>query len=130
DLDKINNALENLDFQRIVIEDNVFVVNEKLRDATKSGLLLDIDPNLFVISEQDRVFLIYLYTFIRKEAISNFHYQLLLGVSRNTALADVKRVRELCSSWDIEVVYTRADGYHLVGAEYDKRRLASYCIDT
>lgn len=130
DLEKVNSVLESLDFQQVSVKNNIFIVDEKLKDITKSGLLIDIDPNLLIISEQDRIFLIYLYTFIRREEISNFHYQLLLGVSRNTALADVKRVRELCSEWDIEVIYTRAEGYHLAGAEYDKRRLASYCIDT
>lgn len=130
DLEKINNVLESLDYPQVFVENNVFSVDEKLKNITKYGLPLNINPNLLNISEQDRVFLIYLYTFIRKEEISNFHYQLLLGVSRNTALADVKRVRELCSKWDIEVVYTRAEGYHLAGDEYDKRILASYCIDT
>lgn len=130
DLEKVNYVLESMGYPQVLVENNIFIVDEKLKDMAKYGLPLNIDPNLLVISEQDRVFLTYLYTFIRKEEISNFHYQSLLGVSRNTALTDVKRVRELCSEWAIELLYTRAEGYHLVGNEYDKRRLASYCIDT
>lgn len=130
DLDKINHALKRLNIPEVEIVDNLFLMDKKLREAIKSDMLLDMNPNTFVISEQDRVFLIYLYTFIRKEPISNYHYQLLLGVSKNTALADVKRAKELCFGWDITLVYSRVDGYHLKGSELDKRRLVSYCIDT
>jgi PTS system ascorbate-specific IIA component len=129
DLDKVNHALDEINMPQVNIVDNCFIIDGKLKSAMRSGVLLDITPNQFIISEEDRMFLLYLYTFIRKEAISNYHYQLLLAVSKNTALADVKRVKELCQEWEIELVYTRVDGYHLKGSELDKRRLASYCID-
>lgn len=129
DLDKVNHALGEINMPQVTIVDNCFIIDRKLKSAMRSGVLLDITPNQFIISEEDRMFLLYLYTFIRKEAISNYHYQLLLAVSKNTALADVKRVKELCQEWKIELVYTRVDGYHLKGSELDKRRLASYCID-
>jgi PTS system ascorbate-specific IIA component len=129
DLDKVNHALDEINMPQVNIVDNCFIIDGKLKSAMRSGVLLDITPNQFIISEEDRMFLLYLYTFIRKEAISNYHYQLLLAVSKNTALADVKRVKELCQEWKIELVYTRVDGYHLKGSELDKRRLASYCID-
>jgi PTS system ascorbate-specific IIA component len=129
DLDKVNHALDGINMPQVNIVDNCFIIDGKLKSAMRSGVLLDITPNQFIISEEDRMFLLYLYTFIRKEAISNYHYQLLLAVSKNTALADVKRVKELCQEWKIELVYTRVDGYHLKGSELDKRRLASYCID-
>ncbi|MFK4997282.1 hypothetical protein ACI2OX_05870 [Bacillus sp. N9] len=120
DLEKVNYALDSFNLPKIDISNNIFVIDEKLKEVAKSGMHLDVDPKLFSISERDRILLVYLYTFVRKNAISNYHYQLLLGVSKNTALTDVKRVRELCSDWNIEIVYKRTVGYHLVGNEFDK----------
>lgn len=130
DFEKANDALKSLNLPQITMNNNLFMVDEKLKDLTKSGMLLESNINSFIISEQARIFLLYLYTFIRKEPISNYHYQLLLDVSKNTALTDVRKVRKLCTEWDVELIYTRVDGYHLKGLELDKRRLASHCIGT
>jgi PTS system ascorbate-specific IIA component len=130
DLEKVNDALDSLKMPQIKIENSLFIVDEKLKGLTKSELLLDNTLNSFIISEQARIYLLYLYTFIRKEPISNYHYQVLLDVSKNTALTDVKKVRKLCLEWNVELIYSRIDGYHLKGLELDKRRLASYCIGT
>ncbi|KPH71484.1 BglG family transcription antiterminator [Oceanobacillus caeni] len=130
DLDKVNAVLRNLELPEIIIENNVFLVPKELKDITNFNLLTNVSSNMFIISEQDRIFAIYLYTFIRKEIISNYHYQLLLRVSKNTALSDVKKIKELCKQWNLEWVYSRVDGYHVVGSELDKRRLAAYCSDT
>ncbi|WP_047984191.1 BglG family transcription antiterminator [Ornithinibacillus californiensis] len=130
DLDKLNAALKNLELPEIKIENNILTIPEELKGEKSSGILANVDSKMFIISEQDRVFAIYLYTFIRKEVISNYHYQLLLGVSKNTALADVKRVKELCEKWNLKWVYSRVEGYHALGSEMDKRRLAAFCSDT
>ncbi|MFD1065733.1 BglG family transcription antiterminator [Oceanobacillus locisalsi] len=128
DFEKMNNALISLDMPRIEVINDSFVIDSKLKEDIGFDILVKKDPYSFIISEQDRIFLIYLYTFIREEQISNYHYQLLLDVSKNTALADVKKIKKLCSEWGISLVYTRMEGYHLKGSELDKRRLASYCI--
>lgn len=130
DLDKLNNALKSLELPEITVENNQIYVPNDLKGITTAGILADIDSSMLIISEQDRALVIYLYTFIRREMVSNYHYQLLLGVSKNTALADVKRVKELCKEWNLEWVYSRAEGYHVIGSELDKRRLAAYCSDT
>lgn len=130
DFEKLNYALKSLNFPSVILENNSFIVDQEVLNAVKSGRLNDINPRLVTISEEDRVFLIYLYTFIRKEPLSNFHYQSILKVSKNTALADVKKTKELCESWDIHFIYTRNDGYHLIGNEFDKVRLAIYTINT
>lgn len=129
DLDKLNNTLNNLELPEVSLENSLFHVPGVLKERVLSGFLANVDSSMFIISEQDRVFAIYLYTFIRKEVVSNYHYQLLLGVSKNTALADVKRVKKLCEEWNLEWVYSRAEGYHAIGSEMDKRRLAAYCSD-
>lgn len=90
---------------------------------------LNINANQFVIPEETRSLLICLYTYIRSEALSNYHYQLLLGVSKNTALTDVKKAKIYCEEWDISLVYSRREGYHFEGTENRKWQFVSYCID-
>lgn len=79
--------------------------------------------------QNERVFLIILYTFIRKEEVSNLHYQNFLFVSKNTILLDLKKVRKLCKEFQIEFKYTRLNGYDLYGDEQQIVRLVSYCIN-
>jgi PTS system ascorbate-specific IIA component len=129
DFNKLNDALDSIDIPQIELSNQAFIVDPEVKKLLHSETPLDINTNQIVISEEDRVFLIYLYTFIRKEPISNYHYQLMLGVSKNTALTDVKKAKQMCGAWGIELVYTRMDGYHLAGSELDKRRLSFYCID-
>lgn len=129
DFEKINDALNGIDIPQIEMSNQAFIIDPEIKALMHSDMPLDINANQIVISEENRVLLIYLYTFIRKEPISNYHYQLMLGVSKNTALTDVRKTKQMCEAWSIELVYTRMDGYHLGGSELDKRRLASYCID-
>lgn len=129
DFDKLNYALKNLHLPRISLKNNKFILEEKLIKAVESGEITDINPSFVTISKEDRVFLLYLYTFIRKEPISNFHYQTFLRVSKNTALEDVKRTREICEEWNLKLVYSRKDGYYVIGDEFDKRRLALYAVN-
>lgn len=128
DFEKINYVLEKMHLPPIQLKNNEFIIEDELRRAVHSGKLNNLNPNFLTISKEDRVYLLYLYTFIRKEPISNFHYQTFLGVSKNTALNDVKIAKGLCENWDLELIYTRKDGYHILGNEYDKRRLALYAI--
>lgn len=72
--------------------------------------------------------MIYLYTYIRQGFISNFHYQDLLSVSRNTSLSDLKKLKEFCAKFEIDISYSRAEGYHLRGRQEDKDRMALYTI--
>ncbi len=129
DLERANTFLGNVDLPKIQYKQNALLVPEELYGITISGLLYDVNLTSFILSEQDRVFAIYLYNFIRQESVSNYHYQVLLGVSRNTALSDVRQVKLLCETWDLKWSYSRTDGYHVIGNEMDKRRLASYCCD-
>ena len=79
--------------------------------------------NQFSFDQEERVIIILLYTFIRREPLSNFHFQQIFGISKNTVSADVKRVNQFCIDFRVEIRYTREQGYHLKGSEEDKRNL-------
>ncbi|WP_062515668.1 BglG family transcription antiterminator [Halobacillus sp. KGW1] len=128
-LEKVNNSLAFVDLPPLQMENQWIVADERVKEFVASGGPLDINGNDLIISEENRPLMIYLYTFIKQEPISGYHFQLLLNVSKNTALADVKKAREWCLEWNVEFVYKRMEGYHLQGAEMDKRRFALYCLD-
>ncbi|MEK5389867.1 BglG family transcription antiterminator [Margalitia sp. FSL K6-0131] len=127
DLEKLNDGLIDIQLPPIKLMDNYFKVDDSLIERWQKGNL-PIKKNQLFFQETERVYLIYLYTFIRSEPVSNMHYQSLLQVSRNTALTDVKKVREFCQSMNVELLYNRTNGYHLKGTEEDKRRIASLCL--
>lgn len=129
DLDRLNYALKKMNLPVISSKDNKFLLDEKLKNAILSDAKKNISPNFVTISKENRVYLLYLYTFMRKEIVSNYHYQAFLGVSKNTALEDVKKTRELCEEWGLDFIYSRKDGYHVIGDEYDKRRLGLFAVN-
>ncbi|SHH31910.1 BglG family transcription antiterminator [Virgibacillus chiguensis] len=129
DLEKVNNTLKSMKLEPIKLHDQQFVVDAKVKDLLQAGAPLDISMHHIVLSEEERIYLLYLYTFIRKEPVSNYHYQQLLYVSKNTALSDVKKAKKLCQKKGVILQYSRKDGYHLTGTEMEKRRLASFCIN-
>lgn len=121
-LKQLNEYLESKNFQSIQIENQLLVFDEKLELFLLDEIFADEYKLLF--KEKLRVPLIYLYTFIRQEAVSNYHFQWLLRVSKNTILADMKILRNECLKYQVQFNYSRKDGYHLVGSEMDKRRIA------
>lgn len=126
-IQRVNEFLEDQGFEVIRINNDICQVPPQLIEHRKHIFDLLKYQDIY-LSQDERQLLIYLYTFIRKEFVSNVHYQELLKVSRNTTLSDIKSVRELTQEFDIVVNYTRSEGYHLEGNEIDKHRLALFAI--
>ncbi|MCS4488499.1 BglG family transcription antiterminator [Streptococcus sciuri] len=126
-LDEVNQLLEEQDFPRLDLQDAFYQVPAELLEQSQYLLELFRSRQIY-LSQEERLVLIYLYTFIRKDFISNIHYQDLLSVSRNTTLADIKKVKDLSVRFGVSFDYTRKRGYHLNGHEKDKHRLVLYAI--
>ncbi|MFL0497858.1 BglG family transcription antiterminator [Priestia megaterium] len=128
-LDKLNDGLNDLGLPKIQVIETRFKVDERIEKYWKQEGA-SLNRQQLVFQETERLYLIYLYTYIRREPIANIHYQSLLQVSRNTALADIKRLRSLCQEEGVKLSYNRTDGFHLEGDERLKRRFATVCIGT
>ena len=126
-LDQMNFYLLESGFKGILIKDDSFVIDQCLLDDFKQDHFLM--GHQFLFGEELRPKIIYLYIFCRQEEISNTHLQWLLEVSKNTAFADVKKLRQDCLDHGIELAYNRNKGYHLKGTELAKRSLAMKWID-
>ncbi|HFU4026255.1 TPA: transcription antiterminator [Streptococcus suis] len=126
-LELVNQLLQEHSLPQIDKQEEEFSVSDALYDQRERVFSLFRSRQIY-LSQEERQLLIYLYTFIRKDFVSNVHYQDLLSVSRNTTLTDIKNVKELCLRFQVQLDYTRARGYHLLGQEEDKYRLALYAI--
>lgn len=76
-------------------------------------------------NEGERQALIYLLTFSMMEELSVFHYQEFFQVSKNTILADIKKLRLDLKEQKISFDYSRKCGFYLTGKE-EKIRIAAH----
>ena len=74
DIHELNDTLEKLGFLKIDIKDGEYQVPESLI-IQKIEIQAKLKNSQIFLQEDERQHLIYLYTFIRKENISNYHYQ-------------------------------------------------------
>lgn len=127
ELEKVNSEFRYLKIPEIILDNGkIRVSNETIEAWEKESKLIQTRDLLL---HDERIYLIILYTFIKREPISNNHYQEILQLSKNSVLLDLKKVRKLCESYNLQLIYTRQDGYDFVGQEYDVRNLASYSIE-
>lgn len=74
-----------------------------------------------VFTKEDRINLLLVMILTRVEELSLDHFCIGLQISKNTALTDIKRAKELLVKHHLEIDFSRKDGYVIVGAEWDKR---------
>lgn len=110
DLDKVNQWLKDKDLPVIHYKGSQTIevpelVLEYLQKQQTNFKVRDL-----ILTEEERVAVIYLYLFIRTEAISSIHLTQLLQVSKNTVISDVKRANGLNRRFLVEIYYTRQRG--------------------
>lgn len=71
----------------------------------------------YVPTEKERLILLILYLLSKKEEISLAHIIDVLEVSKNTAVRDIKAANDWLKSRDLEISYSRMDGYDIEGSE-------------
>ena len=123
----INGILEENGLNSIEYHNKKYIYPNDLITQTEKVLKL-FKLNQIYMDQEERLNIIYLYTFCRKEFISNLHFQELLKVSRNTTLSDIKMLRSKLKEFDVMLEYNRSEGYHLIGLEIDKHRYALMTI--
>lgn len=129
DVEKVNSFLYKVGVTPINISGDRIIIGQEVIDYWKENGAGFV-ANQFSFEQEERVIIFLLYTFIRHEPLSNFHFQHLFGVSKNTVSSDVKRVNNFCADFRVEVRYSRVHGYHLKGTEEDKRNLMLKAIST
>ncbi|WP_099302259.1 BglG family transcription antiterminator [Bacillus sp. Marseille-P3800] len=82
----------------------------------------------FLTEEQRSHYLLFM-LLANKEELSLFHFQSELGYSKNTILNDLKRVQERLNEFNLDIYYSRRDGYLLQGKELNIRKLLIHLVD-
>lgn len=123
EIEVINDFFQERDLPKIILNKGNYSLAKELEN--KSQLIFRLlDSEHIALAQEERIAFIYLYTFCRKDFVSNNHYQFFLKVSKNTTLTDIKELRALLRNHGIQLSYSRQLGYTLHGNEEDKHRMA------
>lgn len=124
-VDDVNNYLRKEDREVILIDtkNGSITINESTREGLyyilKHGNMVSLD---YIVPEM-RESLLFIKLCIADEKPTLQNLADFVQVSKNTALQDLKRIRELLSEKLIELNYTRKDGYSVSGEECKIRKL-------
>ncbi|MGT2933708.1 BglG family transcription antiterminator [Streptococcus catagoni] len=129
EIQSLNDFLQANDYPKLIYSENRYSIPVQVKDNAESIFAL-LNEGQVYLPQSERINLIYLYTFCRREFVSNNHYQDFLKVSKNTTLADIKALRRKMSEFHLELRYTRSVGYTLVGEELHKHQMAFATIST
>lgn len=128
-VEKMNDYLEDNGFQKIVrLRTGRFVIPSSVIEEYRSQETRTLDENSYIYSDRERVYLLMIMLLCHDEELSTYHFMEELMISKNTLLLDLKKVQETIEDDDINVYYSRKDGYTLLGSEYSKRVLLVIAI--
>ncbi|MDM8102775.1 BglG family transcription antiterminator [Oceanobacillus oncorhynchi] len=124
DIERINDWLESNNLETIVnIRGQGLVASNQIRNKVYE-LLPKVNFFSYIPSHNDRLKIIFIQLFIKKEYISVNHLTDLIKMSRNTVLNYVHQLKNNLEEKDIKLIYNRQEGYNLEGGEFEIRALA------
>lgn len=127
-LKKVNDFLESNHFERInrlktgKIHIPRHVIEYFRQNQTSEA------GHRYLFSEEERGKMIIFMLLARNERLSLLHLSSALGVSQNTIINDLKKVRNDAIEHGLEIIYDRGNGYHILGDELSKRYLLLNCL--
>lgn len=81
-----------------------------------------------IFSKEDRVYVLLIMILTRTEELSLDHFCIELQISKNTALADIKKAKELVAKQQLKIEFSRKNGYVVSGSEWNKRSMLFQAI--
>lgn len=125
---KINDWLEDNGFPPIKKDSRGFFVGDPKHQTLflKEGKELTPD---YIFSSEERALLICFILLTKTGDISLIHLTSELEVSKNTVLADLKKAQEIVRFYNLQIHYSRVEGYDMKGDEWNIRRLLLEVID-
>lgn len=128
DINKINNWLKEQKLPPIINKRGYgLIVPDQVKEIVVKKLpqVKKID---YIPSNEEKICIILIQTFIRSDFLSVNHLIDALKMSRNTVLSQIKKSNEFAIQYGVQIKYNRQIGYHLEGNEIDKRSLMIKCI--
>ncbi|EOL49959.1 BglG family transcription antiterminator [Enterococcus caccae] len=126
-LGKLNEQLQKFSYEPVYWKKAKIYFSKRVSEKWLELHFGKLETEIFY-SEHERQALVYLLTFIAEEDLSVYHYQEFLQVSKNTILADIKKLRERLSKKQLNLEYSRKNGFYLTGLEEQIRIQAHQMI--
>lgn len=126
DIGKVNDWLHSHGYQPVDFNRNIgyFLPGEILEE----DLQVKAMKKTYVFTEADREKVFYLLLLLSKESLSLYHFQHIAGVSRNTALKDIQKLKEKANSQQLQIQYSKLNGYLIKGDSATKRLIIEQLI--
>jgi transcriptional antiterminator/mannitol/fructose-specific phosphotransferase system IIA component (Ntr-type) len=116
---KVNDWLKSHGYKEISFDRKVgYYLSDEIRDE---DLQLKLTKRSYVFSEGDREKVFYLMMLLSQETLSVYHFQHITGVSRNTVLKDLQRLKEKTKLQQLQIQYSKQKGYLIKGDSNIKR---------
>lgn len=125
-LSLLNSELDQNYKTTIECQDDQLQIDDSLEQLLKD-VILDQTIPLFEL-QQERIYILYLLISSKDEFLSTAHFRDFFDLSRNAIMLDLRKLREWTDSCQVEVVYSRSNGYDLSGKERNIRRLMEESI--
>ncbi|AJS59928.1 BglG family transcription antiterminator [Paenibacillus sp. IHBB 10380] len=124
--EKANNWLTSHGYQPIGYDRKVgYYLSDKIRDE---DLQIKLNKRTYVFSEVDREKVFYLMLLLNQESLSVYHFQYITGVSRNTVLKDLQRLKEKAQLQQLQIQYSKLNGYLIKGDTNIKRYVVEQLV--
>ena len=118
-LGKVNDWLESNGYAPVHYKRDLgYFLSDQIADAS---ITVKLTKRSYIFSEKDREQVIYLMILLSQEALSVFHFQSATGVSRNTVLNDLQRLKEQAQEMGLAIRYSKQSGYVITGNSRVKR---------
>ncbi|MEO3992400.1 BglG family transcription antiterminator [Pseudocitrobacter cyperus] len=127
-LKKVNDYLESNHFERINrLKTGKLYIPRHVIEHFRQNQTAESEHR-YLFSEEERGQMIIFMLLTRSERLSLLHLSSSLGVSQNTIITDLKKVRAEAIAHGLEISYDRGNGYHILGEELEKRYLLLNCL--
>ncbi|WP_142828293.1 BglG family transcription antiterminator [Planococcus soli] len=118
-LGKVNDWLEFNSYDPVQYKRELgYFLSDKIAEDEIS---VKLTKRSYIFSEKDREQVIYLMILLSQEPLSVFHFQSATGVSRNTVLNDLQRLKETAKEIGLTIHYSKQSGYIITGNSRIKR---------
>lgn len=123
---RLSNNIDILNKQYLVNSDDLLSLEQFDLSNIDIDKVFEDYQQSFVMPDEFRKMLLYIIIYIQEDAYSILELQDKLGVSRNTVIADIKKLNQDLT--EVKVFYTRKQGYLLRGNESSIRKYAIYYL--
>lgn len=123
-LDKVNDYLVGNGYMKIERQKTgKFTIPATVIEEFKTDQFT-FEEASYIYSDKERLDLIVLILLCHQDELSTYDFTIELGISKNTFLSDLKKLHTyIHNNYGVSVLYSRKDGYNLIGSEYAKREL-------